>query len=197
MSAWILEALKRSTKDQVVITPEPEIALALGVRGRPDKIRGAGPLGGLHAALNWAQEEGREGVFLMACDLPMVTGELISRIVEKWPSEAPAALPGSPGPLGFEPLCAGYGTAALGAVEELLHGAQRSMDSVLSVLDVVPIPSRELGGDEELELAFTNVNTEEMADRTEALLVGQRESILGEGTYRWGERRASGTWEVW
>ncbi|MGD2123842.1 MAG: molybdenum cofactor guanylyltransferase [Gemmatimonadota bacterium] len=173
MAAWALEALRQCTPDQVVITTEPRIAETLKIRSRPDRIPGAGPLGGLHAALSWAREEGRDGVFLLACDLPLVKGDLIHRILGRWPSGAPAAVPGSPGPLGFEPLCAGYGTDVLEAAETLLQEGRRAMESLLEVLEVAPIPIEELGKADDLAVAFTNVNTEDVAEEVETSMDGK------------------------
>ena len=173
MAAWVLAALRQSTADQVIITPERVVAETLEIRGGPDRIPGAGPLGGLHAALSWAREEGRGGVFLIACDLPLISGSLIRRIVASWPPAAVAAVPSSPGPLGFEPLCAAYATEILETVEQLLQGGRRSMESVLEVLGVAPIPIERLGIPDDVAAAFLNVNTEELAGQAEALILGE------------------------
>jgi molybdopterin-guanine dinucleotide biosynthesis protein A len=179
MATWALAALKAWTSAQVVITPVDEVAEALGVQGRPDLIPGLGPLGGLHTGLAWAREAGREAVFLLACDLPLVTEALIGRILRKWPSGFPAVVPGSPGPLGFEPLCAGYGVSALPQLEEIIESGSLSMESALAQIGAYQIPALDLGAPEELALAFTNVNTAEGAGVAEALL---RERISGRTT---------------
>jgi molybdopterin-guanine dinucleotide biosynthesis protein A len=170
MAAWALDALKPWTSEQVVITHDRKVAEALGVPGRPDRIPGLGPLGGLHTALTWAKDEGQVGVFLLACDLPLVTGELVGRILRKWPSDSRAAVPGSHGPLGFEPLCGGYEVRGLPGLEELIRTGKRSMESALNQMGSYRIPPGELGTQEELALAFTNVNTLEMAHRAEGFL---------------------------
>jgi molybdopterin-guanine dinucleotide biosynthesis protein A len=113
-------------------------------------------------------------VFLMACDLPLVPGSLIRRIVASWPPVAVAAVPGSPGPLGFEPLCAAYDTDILETVEQLLQDGRRSMESVLEALSVAPIPIEQLGVPDHVAASFLNVNTEDLADQAEALILGER-----------------------
>jgi molybdopterin-guanine dinucleotide biosynthesis protein MobB len=174
MAAWALDALKPWTARQVVITNDPGVAGSLGIPARPDLVPGQGPLGGLQTALAWAREEGREGIFLLACDLPLVTGELVGRILRRWPPDAAAAVPGSHGPLGLEPLCGGYAVSGIPALEELLQGGARAMDMALDTLGAHRIPRAELGSRDALAVAFTNVNTREMAQLAEGVLRGRR-----------------------
>ncbi len=174
MAGWALEALKPWTVGQVVITNDPGVGASLGVPSRPDLIAGQGPLGGLRTALIWAREEGREGVFVLACDLPLVTADLVGGILRGWPDGAAAVVPGSDGPLGIEPLCAGYAVSALPALELLLEGGVRTMEKALESLRVHRIPSVQLGSRDSLAVAFTNVNTREMARLAEGVLRGRR-----------------------
>ena len=83
----------------------------------------------------------------------------MGRLLEAWPPEASAVIPGSGGPLGMEPLCAGYRTRALPKIGQVLESSGRSMEDALRVLEVCYVPPRVLGSAEELSRAFTNVNT--------------------------------------
>jgi len=178
MARWALDALKPWTSRQVVITNDPNVADALGVPGRQDLTTGLGPLGGLHTALTWAQEEGREGVFLLACDLPLVTEDLVGRILRRWPADVLAVVPGSHGPLSFEPLCAGYDVRCLPGIEDLLGTKRRSMEDALTNLGGgFRIPSAELGSRESIVLAFSNVNTVDMAEWAEGALRDKTPSL--------------------
>jgi molybdopterin-guanine dinucleotide biosynthesis protein A len=170
MAAWTLAALAPWTSRQVVITPDRRVAEALGVPGRADLIPGLGPLGGLHTALSWAREDGRTSVFLLACDLPLVGGDLIGRILGSWPAGVRAVVPGSHGPLGFEPLCAGYEVSGLPELESLIESGRRSMESALELMGAYHVPPASLGDPEELALAFTNVNTVDTARWVEGAL---------------------------
>ena len=172
MAEWALGALKPWTSSQVVVTNDGKVAETLGIPGQPDRIPGLGPLGGLHTALSWAREEGRGGVFLLACDLPLVSQELIGRILQKWPDDSPAVVPGSYGPLGFEPLCAGYDVSGLLDVEDLIETGSYSLEGALTKMDAYFISPAELGSREELAVAFTNVNTGDTAQWAEGLLRG-------------------------
>jgi len=173
MAEWALDALTPWTQKQVIITPNGHVADALGIPGRPDLVPGLGPLGGLQTALSWAKEEGLEGVFLLACDLPLVTAGLVGEILGGWPAGFHAAVPGSHGPLGFEPLCAGYEVQGLPFLEEPIRTGRRSMETALRAMKTFRIPPSEHGSQEALELAFTNVNTLETAHRAEKYLLGR------------------------
>ena len=170
MAGWALGALEPWTAAQVVITNDLTVADSLGVPGRPDRIPGLGPLGGLLTALTWAQEEGREKVFLLACDLPLVTEVLVGSILHQWPEESGAVVPGSHGPLGFEPLCAGCAVRGLRDVEDVIDAGGRTMKSALDRVGVFRIPPSDLGSPEDLSVAFSNVNTRDMARWAESAL---------------------------
>jgi molybdopterin-guanine dinucleotide biosynthesis protein A len=170
MAEWALLALELHSSGQVVVTYDPEVARALGIPGRADRIPGLGPLGGLLTALEWARELGFGRVFLLACDLPLVDPELVGGILQGWPSGLLASVPGSPGPLGFEPLCAGYSVEGLSTADRVARSPHRSMERFLEEIGVSPISLLHLRTKEELALAFTNVNTREDARRAEEFL---------------------------
>lgn len=131
-----------------------------------DVIEGRGPLGGLHTALYHAASE---WVFVLACDLPFVTAELIGRLAEFRDEEHGAVIPEQPDGRP-QPLCAFYRVAtAKPIVEEivLLHRVPPPMHEVVSFLaprivtpaEYNPITVRPVP-------FFSNINTE--SDLTEA-----------------------------
>jgi molybdopterin-guanine dinucleotide biosynthesis protein A len=170
MAAWALAALRPWTKDQLLVTNDEAVAEALHIQTSPDLIPGQGPLGGLHTALSWVRDRGMDGAFVLACDLPLITKELVGRVLELWPEDAPAVVPGSQGPLGLEPLCGAYGVQCLPALEQLLREGDRSLEAVIKRISAHRIPSAALGTREELARAFTNVNTMATAKVADAAL---------------------------
>lgn len=170
MASWALEALKPGTTRQVVVANDPRVTESLGVPGRPDRLPGRGPLGGIQAGLEWAREEGLGGIFVLACDLPLVSSKLVGLILRSWPSRATAVVPESGGPLGFEPLCAGYRVDALPIIDELLEADARPVDAALARLNVHRVPASVLGSPGEVGRAFINVNTLESAGWAEKAL---------------------------
>ena len=94
-------------------------AIALDVPFIFDLIEDRGPLGGLHAALANAKSS---WIFLLACDYPFVTGDLISglagMISDRFGSIVPIQSDGRP-----QPLCAFYDVSvARPIVDAILTG---------------------------------------------------------------------------
>ncbi len=138
----------REVFSRVALVSPPRQGLNLqGVEVVPDLEAGLGPLGGISTAIRWA--EGRS-IFVLACDLPFVSSDLVRHICD-WPrsNESPTSGLGNPvarvprwmGHL--QPLCALYRTEALEhvdralnrgelGVQEMLHGAP------IDVIDVEP-----------------------------------------------------------
>lgn len=156
-----LDVLDERGLDTVIVSSRP-VEGAGNTPVVPDRVAERGPLGGLHAALHEAHERGLEGVFLLACDLPLVdsavAGVLLSAAEgEPAPIWAPARAGGH-----VEPLCAVYSLEVLPAVESRLASDDRSLHALF----------REVGG-RSLELGgrpFLNVNTPADRDRAEAAL---------------------------
>lgn len=181
MAEWAARALRANTPRQLVITNDPAVSEALELPGRPDEIPGMGPLGGLHAALTAAEEGEAGGVFLLACDLPLVGPDMVGRILQAWPADRWAAVPWGHGPRGFEPLCAAYGVECLPDVEGLLRSPSHSMAALLDRVDPYQVPVGDLALPELLDMAFTNVNTQKQAARAAAFLEGSGTASLRTG----------------
>ena len=131
-----------------------------GLRIVPDRIAGAGTLGGLHAALLTAQGP----IVCAAWDMPFLPAGLL-RLLGARLSGFDAVLPASGGPRGLEPLCAGYGLACLAPIEAAMARQDfRAIGFHHDVrVDVVDRASIEPFGDP--EWLFFNVNTPADLDR--------------------------------
>jgi molybdopterin-guanine dinucleotide biosynthesis protein A len=133
-------------------------------------------MGGLHAALDWARE-GEDGVFLLACDLPLVGPTLVGGILERWRRDIEALVPESPGPLGVEPLCGVYSVRCLPALEACLGSGNRALMALLARVKVETVPMSDLGQAEDLAVSFHNVNTAQDRDDVEAILTARGASL--------------------
>lgn len=104
---------------------------ALALPALADAPAGVGPLGGLRALLLDALHCDEQAVIALACDMPFVSARLLGRLA----SEKPDALALAPreGEL-WQPLCARYSLAALGAVDAALAAGERSLQRVFARL---------------------------------------------------------------
>lgn len=141
----------------VVVTNEPAAYARLGIPVLEDRIRGIGPLGGLHAALLHAREVGATAICTAPCDAPFVSPGLYRRLVG---SASPAAvlLPRSDRPRGHEPLFGRYAVSVVGPLERAIDRGVRSVshfvESLAGDLELLDPPPGESWG-----RCFFNVNT--------------------------------------
>src|SRR5687767_10214578 len=149
----------------VCIANDPAIAASIGVPSRGDVMTGIGALGGVHAALLWAQERGCTGVLAAGCDMPFLSPELLRALLAH-SAGADAVLPASEGPRGVEPLCAWYGTGCITAIEAAVHAGNTRMIGFHDRVRVVRLPLDEVKRYGVPAQLFMNLNTP--ADRDEA-----------------------------
>ena len=133
---------------------------------------GAGPLGGLHAALSWARERADAGIFLLGVDLPLVPPALVARLVQLFDAARPT-VPASPGPLGMEPLCACYPVGLVAAAEEWLAAGRFGMGEFVRAHDPVVVARDQLASVAGAAHTFLNVNTPAGRDRAARLLTAR------------------------
>lgn len=118
----------------------------------PDRVAGAGALGGLYTAVLDAPAP----VVVVAWDLPFVTAPLLRFLAEHL-AEADVVVPAGPGLHRLEPLCAGYAAATAEPIRAALErGDFRAVGfhEGLRVRIITAEESRPFGS-----RAFFNVNT--------------------------------------
>ena len=126
----------------------------LGLPFLPDLVPESGPLGGIHAALSHCAPA---PVFILSCDMPLVSRSLIEYILQ-FPSSAPITVAAVDGRL--QPLCGVYHTSALPVItQELEHRRLKLMD-VFARVNGTAVP---IGPDLPLydERLMMNVNDEQ------------------------------------
>ena len=116
-----------------------------------------GPMGGLAACLREAAKRRFPAVLACACDMPLLTPDLLAfvcRAREKRPSGALATAPLLPGRNRPEPLCAVWEAAALPVLEEALASGRLGLFRALpeEAWHTVPCPAS-------LAAGLSNVNT--------------------------------------
>jgi molybdopterin-guanine dinucleotide biosynthesis protein A len=150
-----LAALGAVSDDVRIVAGDRDGYGSLGVRVIADAVPGAGPLGGLYAALLDAVHE---RVLILACDLPFVTVALLERFVAESGTgqEIDAVVPRSA--RGLEPLCALYMTRVAAAARARIDRGDLRVAGLLADLR-----TRELGPEAlapyDAGSLFVNVNT--------------------------------------
>ena len=131
----------------------------------PDLREGYGPLAGVEAALQYAADEALDGVFVLACDLPLVDASIV-RSVTLALGEQKVVAPQRKAFPGVEPLCAAYHISCLETVVDALERGELAVHQIFETLRgrVVRLP----------EESFLNVNTP--ADREVAIAALRREA---------------------
>jgi len=138
----------REAAGEVVVVGRDEL---LDYPAIPDLYPGEGPLGGILTALAHSRAEWN---LVVACDMPEVTSEFLSGLLDRARESCRDALIPR-GPSGYpEPLCAVYRASARGPLErEFSRGVRKVMDAVAG-LDAALWETTEVA-------CFQNVNTPE------------------------------------
>lgn len=140
-----------------------------GLRVARDIVPGAGSLGGILTAIIATPAP----VVCVAWDMPFVTEGLI-RELARGLETADACLPESGGRRGVEPLCAGYGPACRGPIEERIAAGDLRAIGFHPQVRLATIPAQRVAEFGDPERLFFNVNTAQ--DLTRAELLWRRES---------------------
>ena len=103
--------------------------------------------------------------------MPFVEAALLSELVTRASTGGSSAvIPQSPAPIGFEPFCAVYTTAALPAIEAFLASGGGAAHRFLRQLaGVALLPLRDVARFGNPELLFFSVNTPADLDRARAM----------------------------
>jgi molybdopterin-guanine dinucleotide biosynthesis protein A len=121
------------------VLPSPHVVLVgqnaayadLGLPSLSDAPGGIGPLGGLRALLEHAEEHGFQSALVLACDLPYVTPELVRRLS----TEEPEALALAPRESGlWHALSARYALSTRVVVDAAVAAREHSLQRVFALL---------------------------------------------------------------
>jgi molybdopterin-guanine dinucleotide biosynthesis protein A len=164
------DAMVAAVGRAVLITNEPELFAGLGTVCRPDAHPGAGPVAGIEAALHWAEDEGRPGALVAACDMPFLDPRALRLILDlagdAYPSPDAVAVRTDDGK---SPLCAHFSMRCLPVVKRVLAGDDRSVRALLSSVATAWVPMEEVARFRDPTTMFFNVNTPDDLRRAEQI----------------------------
>ncbi len=158
----VLAALRAVSDEIGVVANDSATYATLGLPIRADERPGEGVLGGIHTAIGWASERGRNGALVVACDMPFLHAGLLRDIVDHVvEEETDLVVPESRGPRGVEPLCAWYGPACRAAIEAQLLREDRRVIGFWRDVRTRRVPLERVLRHGDPERLFMNVNTRE------------------------------------
>ena len=160
----VIDALAPVTSSVSIIANDPRYS-RLGLEVFADKNAGIGPLEAIRTAL---ANSSTEHVVLVGCDLPFVTSELFSHLLNL-ASPNQAIVPLSRHGL-LEPLCAVYPREALAPVTELIAGGVRKVSHLFDRVPARFVAYDEISHLRGAEFFFENINTRDEYERAERLL---------------------------
>ena len=134
-AAQILAALFPET---LLVTNSPDEYAFLGWPTTSDRFKGAGPVAGIHAALQTIKSS---KAFICACDMPNLHSDFIKYLVAihgKWDAVIPRHQQG------IEPLHAVYSKSCLPVFEQSLQADERKLANVLEKLHVHWVEEQEI-----------------------------------------------------
>ena len=151
----IYRQLSATFSDVILVTNTPEFYKFIPCRTVPDVFPGMGSLAGIHAGLSNSMTP---YIFVVACDMPHLNGDLIKRLVDDIDGQD-VVIPESDG--GLEPLHAIYGKSCLPAMEDALVRGNRKIVDCVSRLKATVVTKELVSGIDPDFLSFRNINTPE------------------------------------
>lgn len=162
-----LGIIRPLTERVFVVANRPERFRATGLPVLQDEIPGAGALGGVYTALRAATTE---KVVAIACDMPFINGPFLEHLASAG-SDADLAIP-KPAD-GYQPLCACYSRACIGAIGSRITRHALRVQALVDEVRSVVIGPEELAPFDPHGLLFFNVNTADDLRRAQELAAMQ------------------------
>jgi molybdopterin-guanine dinucleotide biosynthesis protein A len=136
----IVAIMRRSFPEILLSTNTPEEYRHLGLTIIPDYLDHAGPLAGIHAGLSAAKTE---KIFVISCDMPLMTSEIIDFIV-RYPTTKPITVALADGFV--QQLCGVYSKSVLPKAEEIVRRRRMSPPGkkLCPVLELVQLSDGEI-----------------------------------------------------
>ncbi len=149
---WVLDVISPLFDDIVLVGGVPELSHTQSgeIRILEDEIPGVGPLGGLYTGLGAIR---RARALCVACDMPLLTPELISRLLEVRSSAAAVVFRHG---AQVEPLCALYARMLRPVIRQQIEARDYRMHSLLERIRPAYV---DLEDSPETRRRFRNVNT--------------------------------------
>ncbi len=152
--ALIIDQLREIFEDVIVVTNNPKGFSGLDARITGDILKGAGPLGGIHAGLTLAKSEYS---FLTACDMPVISTGYAKYMMDIASKDMPHAVITEKGDW-VEPFHALYKKSLIDDIENNIRMGRFKIFDVLRDKKMVRISEDKARGYSLNLSIFTNLN---------------------------------------
>ncbi len=142
-------------EEVIIVTNSPGLYQDLPCRKVPDIYYARGSLAGLHSGLCHA---GGERIFAVACDMPLVSADLVRHLC-RLAEAGQIIIPH--GQNGHEPLHAVYHKSCIAPMEAALDAGMRRIVSFFPEVRVHAVKAEEMAPFDPQGLSFHNINTPE------------------------------------
>ena len=156
----VINALTAIFDECFLVTNTPATSAFLDLPMIADRHKNQGPLAGIDAALHGCRTP---WIFVVACDMPTLSPELITFLCTLTESGTDAVIPWPA--TGPEPLCALYHKNARQKIAAQLQENNGRLKDLLKKLAVRRVIAAEIPADAGSARPFANVNREEDLDR--------------------------------
>jgi molybdopterin-guanine dinucleotide biosynthesis protein A len=155
----VRDTLAAVFSDLLLVTNTPADYEFLDIPMTMDMFQSMGPLAGIHAGLHHTV---KQWIFVIGCDMPAVTPELIIFLCGLAQEDYNAVIPWLK--TGAEPLCGLYHKTALETIEMQLGKEKFQVQEMLEKLSVRKVKEQELQLVTEGLKVFSNINREQDLD---------------------------------
>lgn len=150
----IFQVMSSIFRGMVVVTHAPEKYQGLSAIMLEDEVPNQGPLGGIITALRFVRNQGGDAIFVVACDMPLLSERVIRRLLE---ADDGSALVAYHQETRIESLCALYRPSLLPLLESRLSAGIRDLQS----LSRSGVTARQLLLPKDEKPLLSNINTRE------------------------------------
>lgn len=140
-------------REVLIVANDAELYRDLGLPTVPDRRPGAGPLGGIEAALHY-YAGGAVGVLILPCDLPGINEEVTATLAAAYRAAGGRLVVARLGASFWQPLCVIVPNGLQPAVGAALDRGEHRVGALWQELGAVPVIFPETAAP-----AFFNVNT--------------------------------------
>lgn len=132
----------------------------IGVETIPDRFPGADSMGGIATALHYALEKYGENAWVLcvACDMPLISPEVLSLIIGRREGRDIVATHTGPG---YEPLCSLYRAGVYPVLERRIAEGNLRLRDIFGLVNTLTVGEAELRRLDPELVSFSNVNRPE------------------------------------